>query len=66
MSVTDLHARAKQLPEDKELELPLEDGTMYSRRKGICPTALSFASVPLAPLLSVNLEYYSPAVSPFC
>ncbi|MFC1982331.1 glycosyltransferase [Chloroflexota bacterium] len=34
--------------DEKTQQFPTEDGTMYSRRKGICPTASPFVNVPLA------------------
>ena len=47
MNKATLQSEAEKSPEEKAQQLPLEDGTMYSRRKGVCPTTPPFINVPL-------------------
>ena len=47
-------SEVEQLQTQKAPQLPLADGTMYSRRRGVCPSAPPFVNVPI--------EEYTPLV----
>ncbi len=47
MNEASRQGRIEYSSEGKTIQLPLEDGTMYSQRKGICPATHPFSCAPV-------------------